>query len=112
MEKLICTTCGQEFDDELILEMHLNENSCKEPIKNLGKEPAFPIDGVYALDAMINNKTGISKRFYAACAAMQGVLSNPKTMGIFAKIHSPDKAETLISGCYAWADELLKQENE
>lgn len=78
----------------------------------LGWQPAYPEIHQSNDGTMDYNNPGMSKRFYAACAAMQGVLSNPKTMEIFAKINSPDKAEILISGCYAWADELLKQENK
>ena len=77
--------------------------------KKLGQEPTFPIE--------INNDKfhisgiGISKRFYAACAAMQGILSNEDLRiailkdeinghGNFAKI------------AFEFADELLKQEYE
>lgn len=46
------------------------------------------------------------KRFYAACAAMQGMLANCNPNMVYSK-----KPE-LIKECYEYADELLKQENE
>lgn len=49
---------------------------------------------------------GISKRFYAACAAMQGLLS-----AYSGDKHLPSDNE-IISSAYDLADELLKQENE
>ena len=42
----------------------------------LGLETAFPLDGNYAADALETNNQGMSKRFYAACAAMQGLIAN------------------------------------
>lgn len=48
---------------------------------------------------------GMSKRFYAACAAMQGILSNP-TNGIMLENRG------VVRQSYLLADELLIQENE
>jgi hypothetical protein len=77
--------------------------------KKLGHEPAFP--SIYQDKyGSLNYIPGMNKRFYAACAAMQGILSNHEIMDIYAKDNRSNKAEILISGCYAWADELLKQE--
>lgn len=63
--------------------------------------PAFPTD--WTTD---NRHSGISKRFYAACAAMQGMAANKNLI--------PNRATFEYIGKYAWdiADELLKQENE
>jgi hypothetical protein len=53
-------------------------------------------------------KPGMSKRFYAACAAMQGILSgmtsttNPEELNYYG----------IVNESYELADELLKQENE
>ena len=62
----------------------------------IGQEIAFPNS---------NGNNGMSKRFYAACAAMQGILSNQSTL--------PNAEWFEYIGKYAWiaADELLKQEN-
>lgn len=63
----------------------------------LGQEPAFP-----NTDSQTFCNDGMSKRFYAACAAMQGLISH---YGVaFEELH--------IQKAYYYADELLKQENE
>lgn len=77
----------------------------KEKDEKLGQEPAFPLDkessdmitGGYGMD---ERYLGVSKRFYAACAAIQGILSRPNSGGM----------KTIVSDSYAFADELLKQE--
>ena len=77
--------------------------------EKLGKSPAYPIQ--------INQAylPGMSKRFYAACAAMQGILSNTDLM---TKVHevsnskNEDPKLVVIRNAYEFADELLKQENE
>lgn len=46
---------------------------------------------------------GMSKRFYAACAAMQGLLANPS-------LHTLYTHNEIISFSFEIADELLKQE--
>ena len=88
--------------------------------KKLGQGPAFPIveqdytkdlDG-NQVDIYNNINTGISKRFYAACAAMQGLIINfPKERmvndGYIAITDYPE----LIRESYEFADELLRQEN-
>ena len=81
----------------------------------LGNDPAYPLevnyhsgftnygDKVYSVE----NHLGMTRRFYAACAAMQGFLSmgciNPHSIRI------SDFSE-VISQSYEAADELLKQE--
>ena len=67
--------------------------------KNLGKEPAFPNESNAYMQ--MPDCFGMSKRFYAACAAMQGILSN----------NPPSDDKTLVKQAYAIADELLKQED-
>jgi hypothetical protein len=72
-------------------------------VKKLGQEPAFPC--INADRIPFNN--GASKRFYAACAAMQGILGN--------KNANPTRQEhfqNIIEDAYKLADELLKQEND
>ena len=73
--------------------------------QKLGQEPAFSC--TYEMKISGQNKlcyhNGMSKRFYAACAAMQGMLANG-TENIYEK-------ELTIKLAYQYADELLKQEN-
>jgi len=52
---------------------------------------------------------GMSKRFYAACAAMQGLLAN-KDLNRFGT-HGNDSFD-VITQSYKFADELLKQEGD
>jgi len=82
--------------------------------KKLGQEPAFSgriekqenINGIFKY--VEHPQVGMSKRLYAACAAMQGILASyphyemPTQQGI----------KICVSKAYELADELLKQENE
>ncbi len=88
--------------------------------EKLGQESAFPLNeecrGMHGEIYFITTP-GINKRFYAACAAMQGLLASPNTA--FQILNSlngiADKEEAdkiLINQSYILADELLKQENE
>lgn len=68
--------------------------------------PAFPV-------ATLGNgvsfyEPGMSKRFYTACMAMQGLLSNPNLDEW--SIHLDNVHEKLAQSAYQYADELLKQE--
>lgn len=64
--------------------------------EKLGQEPAPTCEGYHV---------GMSKRFYAACMAMQGILANSHmSTGLSNK-------DGLIRASYEIADELLKQEN-
>ncbi len=64
--------------------------------KNLREDSAFPFSN------MGSEIFGMSKRFYAACAAMQALVSiNNQSTTI----------EEDIKLSYKFADELLKQEN-
>ena len=68
----------------------------------LGQEPAFPINEMGS-DREISFNPGISKRFYAACAAMQSLItSSPEGFGAISRN---------VKTAYEYADELLKQEN-
>ena len=71
----------------------------------LGQESAFPELCVNDPHLGISNTPEMNKRFYAACAAMQGIVSN-------STIHSSVTPERIIELCYIIADELLKQENK
>jgi len=77
--------------------------------KKLGQEPAFGFE--YSTfegkppfqERIYHHPKGISKRFYAACAAITGlvVISDPKA-----------SVNRIVKDAYRIADELLKQENE
>ena len=69
--------------------------------EKLGQEPAFPCEH-FPQDSTVE---GMSKRFYAACAAMQGMLANPNEN----LVHTVDS--DIVRVAYKMADELLKQEN-
>ena len=70
--------------------------------EKLGQDAAFPMDFEQRNDYQL----GMSKRFYAACAALTGIMANS----------NPDfirmDFETAVGHAYRCADELLKQENE
>ena len=73
----------------------------------LGQEPAFPVPTNCRLKLDSNGNVvnspedGMSKRFYAACAAMQGLVAH------YGLAYSEQHAKE----SYKLADELLKQEN-
>ena len=67
-------------------------------------EPAFPLESYWVADKENN---GMSKRFYAACAAMQGMLANSRYSDTELNYSIPN----VIELCYNVADELLEQEN-
>jgi hypothetical protein len=72
-----------------------------------GQEPAFPADR--EMQELCPNcfgwNVGMSKRFYAACAAMQGILSSDQNQGDWMSL------EVVAEKAFEYADELLKQEN-
>ena len=71
---------------------------------------AFPMTDYKFADNMMSNGMspfGMTKRFYAACAAMQGILAS------YAGIQIKEfPAEWIVKESYKLADELLKQETE
>ena len=84
----------------------------------LGQEPAFPtqIEVPYNFEkewggtiesTQTIDHPGISKRFYAACAAMQSLISS-SVYNVF----DVDAPAYIVHKAYELADELLKQENE
>ena len=91
-------------------ELNLKFSIMSDRLKNkLGL--AFPISDMKIADNMKSNGMnpfGMTKRFYAACAAMQGILASwprdliPETKGI----------KLTVKMAYEIADEMLKQENE
>lgn len=96
--------------------------------EKLGQEPAFPVKLNQVIGQTTYNFTdengngqiayhnnyadivyqGVSKRFYAACAAMQGLIaSNPKCLQ--GNIDMPVPHE-VVKLAFEYADELLRQE--
>jgi hypothetical protein len=73
--------------------------------EKLGQEPAFPLKS----EGIANRQEGMSKRFYAACAIMQGILAN---MSILEHKKGNASFSRTVNVAYQAADELLKQENE
>ena len=74
--------------------------------QKLGQEPAFSC--TYEMKISGQNRLyyhdGMSKRFYAACAAMQGIAAMHST-------RSDIDNEWICKTAFNMADELLKQEN-
>lgn len=83
----------------------------------LGQDPACPIDGILIdkFSQVDFNPMGMNKRFYAACAAMQAMLSNMTLIEIMTKkadLLEAHWSETLVSNAYILSDALLKQEGK
>ena len=71
-----------------------------------------PNDPIFEEMNTDNLNIGISKRFYAACAAMQGILANTHNYNVHIKTDEQKVfVENLIKHSYQYADELLKKEN-
>ena len=86
----------------------------------LGQEPAFATSAALSANEDIY-QSGMSKRFYAACAAMQGLLVNYKISIGIPNVNQNSMEDSLkrekqvikdiITKSYELADELLKREN-
>ena len=79
--------------------------------EKIGQEPAFSA----FQGEMHSTQIGMSKRFYAACAAMQGMLSSDIIMNTVVDIKTKTLKgfdEIVAQMAYEFADELLKQENQ
>ena len=87
--------------------------------QKLGLESAFPTDA-RDCGALFNKEyIGMSKRFYAACAAMQGLFSMASNLDMYRAFEKGAKdagfnsiAAYIANQSYIAADELLKQENQ
>lgn len=84
--------------------------------KKLGQDPAFPtkvdhengrMKKSYQIGETVGIYPGISKRFYAACIAMTGILSNSNLTN-----NNDFDIPNAVRSSYQIADELLKQENQ
>lgn len=83
--------------------------------EKLGQEPAFPFVeeqmGAYGEKYYVVT-VGMSKRFYAACAAMNAMIpliASDKNIRVNGDKLTP---ESVARASYMYADELLKQENQ
>jgi hypothetical protein len=77
--------------------------------EKLGQEPAFSNSETYNPNNMEANgmfSPGMSKRFYAACAALTGIMANSNPD--FIKMDF----KTAVGHAYRCADHLLDQENK
>ena len=76
--------------------------------QKLGQEPAFAMSNSelnFNIQGVVKDESnGMSKRFYAACAAMQGIAAMHSTK-------SDIDNEWICKTAFNMADELLKQEN-
>lgn len=86
--------------------------------EKLGQEQAFPMEQHDGND-LYDIHHGMSKRFYAACAVLQGIVSGIysnkemfHTIEYSAEKNKLNVSEFLVRESYIAADELLKQENE
>ena len=77
--------------------------------QKLCQEPAFATSADLCGEAVYQE--GMSKRFYAACAAMQGLLSNSFVNTVLSQNLEVQNTE-VVNKAYAIADELLKRENQ
>ena len=75
--------------------------------EKLGQEPAFPIEAQNAPYLLALGYAGMTKRFYAACAAMQACIS----CGAF-NLTDTTAPYFIAEKAYDIADELLNQENQ
>ena len=77
--------------------------------QKLGQEPAFAMSNSelnFNKQGVVKDESnGMSKRFYAACAAMQGIMANSNSEMINLD------AIGVARIAFEYADELLKQEN-
>ena len=73
-------------------------------MEKLGQEPAFPNENTMLCQPPYC--FGMSKRFYAACAAMQGLIVGVRSSGEGLNINE------ITSAAFDFADELLKQEEK
>ena len=84
--------------------------------KKLGQEPAFPLSLTSVNLSTYDNydhragTAGMSKRFYVACEAMRGILSNTNYRELVATLEPGNQSISIVAVSYKFADELLKQE--
>jgi hypothetical protein len=84
--------------------------------QKLGSEPAFSgLSQMNSSGYISEENVGMSKRFYAACAAMQGMLANNEMLILAAKkatLAKMDWMEIVAEHSFEMADQLLKADIE
>lgn len=81
--------------------------------EKLGQDSAYPyVDRHCIIGNNMSGSFGMSKRFYAACAAMQGMLSHSTRYHCRPEDSHLTWKQGMIKEAYDLADELLRQENE
>ena len=95
--------CVQDFT---LINPFTLQNMKKE---KLGQTPAFPNVEVGSLCSV---EEGMSKRFYAACAAMNGMLAHSTRYHCRKEDGDLTWKQGMIKESYELADELLKKEND
>ena len=82
--------------------------------EKLGQEPAFAMSNSelnFNKQGVVKDESnGMSKRFYAACAAMQGMLAHSTRYHCRKEDEALTWKQGMIKEAYELADELLKQE--
>ena len=82
--------------------------------QKLGQEPAFALSNSelnFNQHGVVKDESnGMSKRFYAACAAMQGMLAHSTRYHCRKEDEALTWKQGMIKEAYELADELLKQE--
>ena len=74
------------------------------------QEPAFPISQNHTFQPELN---GMSKLFYAACAAMQGIMSNQEYLININKFHKETKIDVAVlvaKASFEIAQAIIKEE--
>lgn len=71
----------------------------------LGQEPAFPTD---PMNSAFSEWNGMSKRFYAVCQILPGIISGKGSAGL--NELRDNYMERSVELAFKYADEVLKQE--
>ena len=78
--------------------------------EKLGQSPAYPVSNLEMRGFCGNEQVdGISKRFYAACMAMQGIIQSESFMKN-QRESGVSKTDFVAYWSYRMADEILRQE--
>jgi len=78
----------------------------------IGQEPAFPEPFLNDPNLALSCAKGMSKRFYAACAAMQGIISLTTSSKVVRYEGQELTPPNVAKAAFLYADELLKQEQQ
>ena len=81
--------------------------------EKLEQDPAFPVTE-YSDNHGGASANGMSKRFYAACAAMQGLLPSTVRLSLDGTLENDyaERNKSVVEAAYRLADEIIRQENQ